>query len=111
MSSATAGVTVSVILVGMVAAWFILMKMLFNRLERLHPVKYEKMGRPTLFLRNNISSSWASLKFLLVREHRHLNDNYLSKLSDSMLVFFVVYLFLLFSFFLAGQVASQYPPI
>ena len=80
------------VLFAMVGVWFILIKILFNRLEQTHPEKYEAMGRPSLFLRNNIATGWATLKFLVAREHRSLNDNFLSKLSDSMLAFFAVYL-------------------
>jgi hypothetical protein len=80
------------LLFGMVLVWFVLIKMLFNRLERAHPQKYESMGRPSLFLRNNIENGFATMKFLFAREHRAMGDAYLSKLSDSMLVFLVAYL-------------------
>jgi len=80
------------VLFGMVLVWFVLIKLLFNRLESAHPAKYEAMGRPSLFLRNTIEGGWHVLKFLFTREHRSLNDRYLSKLSDGMLVFLVIYL-------------------
>ena len=89
-------VALGVALFTMVIVWFVLIKMLFNRLERAHPVKYEAMGKPSLFLRNNIATGWATLKFIVGREHRALNDSYLSKLSDGMLVYFSVYLLLFF---------------
>jgi hypothetical protein len=93
------------VLFAMVITWFVLIKLLFNRLERAHSQKYEAMGRPSLFLRNNIATGFTTLKFLLAREHRPLKDNYLSKLSDSMLVFFAIYLLLFFSliFLINGQ--------
>jgi len=81
-----------IILFGMIIVWFVLIKLLFNRLETAHPQKYEAMGKPSLFLRNNIATGWATMKFLFAREHRTLNDPYLSKLSDAMLVFFAIYL-------------------
>src|SRR3546814_494202 len=92
------------LLFGMVIVWFLLIKILFNRLERAHPEKYEAMGRPSLFLRNNIATGWATLKFIVAREHRSLNDVYLSKLSDCMLIYFAIYLLLFFglSFLVAG---------
>ena len=95
------------ILFAMVVAWFVLIKLLFNRLERVHPQKYEAMGRPSLFLRNNIATGLTTLKFLVAREHRTLKDSYLSKLSDSMLVFFAIYLLLFFGliFLISGQQA------
>jgi hypothetical protein len=82
------------ILFGMVFVWFVLVKLLFNRLESAHPDKYESMGRPSLFLRNNSATVWATLKFIIGREHRVLGDSYLSRLSDFMLIFFVIYLLL-----------------
>jgi len=92
-------VVLGVALFAMVIVWFVLIKMLFNRLERAHPVKYEAMGRPSLFLRNNIATGWATLKFIVSREHRSLSDSYLSKLSDAMLIYFSVYLLLFFGIF------------
>lgn len=68
--------------------------MLFSRLERSHPNKYLAMGRPSLFLRNNPLSAFATLKFLIRREHRSLDDPGLSKLSTFMLWFLIVYLLL-----------------
>ncbi len=105
MNPQTLSVALFPVFFGMVIVWFVLIKLLFNRLERAHPQKYEAMGRPSLFLRNHIAGSWATLKFLVGREHRALNDRYLSKLSDAMLIFFAVYLLLFFGLFigLAGQ--------
>jgi hypothetical protein len=79
------------VLFGLVIVWFVLIKLLFNRLERSHSAKYESMGRPSLFLRNNISSGFATMKFLFAREHRQLGDGYLSKLSDFMLAYLLAY--------------------
>ena len=95
------------LLIGMVIVWFVLIKLLFNRLERMHPQKYEAMGKPSLFLRNSIAGGWATTKFLVTREHKALNDSYLSKLSDAMLVFIAIYLLLFFglSHFIVGHVA------
>ena len=89
-------ISLGITLFAMVIVWFVLIKLLFNRLERTHAQKYEAMGRPSLFLRNNIATGWATLRFLVAREHRSLNDSYLSKLSDGMLIFFIVYLMLFF---------------
>ena len=104
MNSQTASIALFAVLFGMVIVWFVLIKLLFNRLEVAHPQKYEAMGRPSLFLRNNIATGWATTKFLVARQHRSLNDSYLSKLSDAMLVFFAIYLLLFFglSFFVVA---------
>ncbi|HET7126985.1 MAG TPA: hypothetical protein VFI26_07840 [Lysobacter sp.] len=96
MQSAGVPITLGITLFAMVIAWFVLIKLLFNRLEQAHPQKYEAMGRPSLFLRNNIATGWSTLKFLAAREHKSLNDNYLSKLADGMLIFFIVYLAIFF---------------
>lgn len=91
----------------MVIVWFVLIKLLFNRLERAHPKKYEAMGRPSLFLRNSIAGGWGTIKFLIAREHKDLRDSYLSKLSDFMLVFLGVYVALFLFLFMS---AWQQPP-
>jgi hypothetical protein len=76
----------------LVVVWFVLLKLLFNRLERDHSAKYEAMGRPSLFLRNNIANGFATMKFLFLREHRTLGDTRLSRLADGMLIFLVLFL-------------------
>lgn len=98
-------------LFGMVLVWFVLVKLLFNRLEAAHPQKYEAMGRPSLFFRNSPAGVWAMLKFLVAREHRALGDSYLSKLSDGMLIFFLVYLavFLGLALGIIGQAPAGVP--
>ena len=82
------------VLLIMVLVWFVMIRRLFGRLEKHHREKYEAMGRPSLFLRNSISGGWATLKFLVAREHIALGDPQLSKLSDFMLAYLLVYLVL-----------------
>jgi|SRR5690606_21578021 len=94
MDFETISIALFPVLFGMVLVWFVLVKLLFNRLEQAHPQTYEAMGRPSLFLRNSPAGAIAMLKFLARREHLALKDSYLSKLSDSMLVFFAIYLVL-----------------
>jgi len=105
MTSQALSTALFIALFGMVIVWFVLMKLFYNRLERSHPQKYEAMGKPSLFLRNNIAGSWATFKFLVGREHRQLHDRRLSRLSDTMLAFFAVYLIVFFGLFfvLVGQ--------
>ena len=90
---------VFVILFCMLLVWFVLVRILFKRLESSHPDKYADMGRPTLFLRNGPACVFAMLKFIVAREHTKLNDSYLTKLSDAMLAFSVVYIAIFFSLF------------
>lgn len=81
---------INLLLLGMVVVWFVLLKLLFNRLERNHAHKYESMGRPGVFLRNNIASGFATFRFLFLREHRKLDDRNLSLFADGMLAYFLV---------------------
>ena len=92
----------------MVAVWFVLISKLYRILERDHPSKYAEMGRPSLFLRNSISSNISTMKFLFAREHKLLNNAPLSRLSDAMLAFFLIYLVLFFGlFFITALRASH----
>jgi hypothetical protein len=95
------------LLMCMVFVWFALCKILFNRLERAHPQKYEAMGRPSLILRNSIAGNWFFLKFLTRREYVALNDRYLTQLCSAMRVYIVVYLLLFIVLvFLVAHVSS-----
>ena len=105
MDLETVSVVLFPVLFGMVLVWFVLVKMLFNRLEHAHPQTYEAMGRPSLFLRNSPAGIFAMIKFLVRREHRALGDSHLSKLSNAMLVFLAVYLVLFFG--LSGLILGQ----
>ena len=84
------------ILIAMVFIWFGLIITLFRRLKIKHSEKYKEMGQPSLFWNNSMKSGWSTLKFLCKREHQILGDPTLAFLSDSMLVFFAVYLVLFF---------------
>lgn len=95
------------ILICMVVVWFALCKLLFNRLERAHPLKYADMGRPSLVLRNNISNNLSFLRLLARREYLALNDSYITKLCGFMRVYFAVYVLL---FIALVVVALQIPP-
>ena len=99
------------VLLGMVLIWFVLIKLLFDRLAASHPQKYEAMGRPSLFLRNSPATGWATLKFLVMRQYRALGDGYLSKLSTFMLIFFAAYLVVFFGlcFFILGLPPASAP--
>jgi len=72
-------------LIVMVVVWFFLIRLLFSHLEAKHPDKYDEMGRPSLFSNSNFATNSATLRFLVRREHRELNDRYASMLSDVML--------------------------
>lgn len=82
----------AIALVGIVVVWFVLIAVLLRQLQRKHPVTYEAMGRPGLFIGNTPASSGAVLRFIAFREHRVLRDAGLSCLCDGMLVFMAAYL-------------------
>ena len=104
----TMSIALFAFLFAMVLVWFVLIRMFFKRLETNHPAKYEAMGRPSLFLRNHISGNWATFKFLITREHKALNDPWLSKLSDFMLAFISAYVILFVVLTIViGQVAPR----
>ena len=63
----------------------------FRRLESAHSQKYLEMGRPSLFLRNNIKNGWLFLKFLWRSEYLELGDSRLTGMCSFMKVFFVIY--------------------
>lgn len=83
----------------MVLIWFILLKIIFTKLEREHPEKYKQMGEPSLFWNNSMKTGLATLEFIGKREHKDLNNTALSKLSDFALVFFVIYTVIFFGMF------------
>lgn len=83
----------------MVLIWFVLLKIIFTKLEREHPEKYKQMGEPSLFFNNSLKTGLVTLKFIGKREHNNLNDPALSKLSDFALVFFVIYAVIFFGMF------------
>jgi hypothetical protein len=83
----------------MVLIWFILLKIIFSKLERSHPEKFKQMGEPSLFMNNSMKTGLATLKFIGKREHNQLNDPALTKLSDFALVFFIIYTVIFFGMF------------
>jgi len=97
---------------GMGISWLVIIKLFFNRLERAHPKKYKAMGRPSLYLRNNCYTGWTTFRFLAAREHRELNDRYLSSLSDALLFLLPIYviLFIAYAVFVFGYVVHAPAP-
>lgn len=84
----------------MVLVWFAMLITLFKRLKSKHPEKYIEMREPSLFWNNSMKTRWITIKFLFGREHKDLKDNFLTSLSDSMLVFSAIYLLLFFGIIL-----------
>jgi hypothetical protein len=84
-----------VVLLAMVAVWFVLISWLFRRLKRQHPAMYERLGSPSLFWNNSIRNNWLFMKFLLGSRWRELGDASVATACRFMRVFLVVYLMLL----------------
>ena len=101
MQGTSSVAAINLIFVGLVLICFCLLKLIFNRLERDHADTYEAMGRPSLFLRNNIASGFAFFKFLFLREHRQLGDPSLSRLADGMLLYFAAFITAVFGLMVA----------
>jgi hypothetical protein len=91
---------VFVILMVMVFVWFGMIIYFDRRLKTKHPVKFKEMGEPHLFWNNSMKTTWTTMKFLFLREHKTLNDKTLSFLSDFMLVFLLFYTVVFFGVFL-----------
>jgi hypothetical protein len=88
------------ILMAMVFIWFGLCIWVFRRLENRHHEKYIELGKPSLFLRNNIQNNWFFIRFLWRAEYSTLNDPSLSKTCNFMKIFFIIYSLLFFSLIL-----------
>jgi len=82
--------------VSVVVIVFVLAKLLFSRLEAQHREKYLELGSPSFHGVKNkgFAPIVATIQFIVRREHRTLNDSYISNVSDAMLVCFVVYIVL-----------------
>lgn len=89
--------TIFTALAAMVFVWFVLCVWVFRRLEKSHAEKYIEMGRPSLFLRNNVENNWLFIKFMWRSEYLALNDVPLARTCKAMKVFVCVYC-LLFTF-------------
>lgn len=74
-----------------VAVWFALCHWLFKRLERLHPEKYEEMGRPHLILNNTPRTMWQFIRFLFTRGRHNLQDRAISGVVTLMHVILLLY--------------------
>jgi len=91
--------TLFAVLAVMVFVWFGLCIWTFRRLEKLHPEKYVKMGRPSLFLRNNLENNWLFIRFLCRSDYQALNDLQLTRTCNVMKLFFCIYCLIFVSMF------------
>jgi hypothetical protein len=87
------------VLAAMVFVWFGLCIWTFRRLEKSHPEKYLEMGRPSLFLRNNVENNWLFMKFMWRSDYKKLNDPPLTRTCKVMKVCFFIYCMIFVSMF------------
>ncbi|WP_233841703.1 hypothetical protein [Dyella sp. 2HG41-7] len=79
------------VLFAMAITWLVLVWFLFRRLAASHAIKYAEMGKPSLFLNNNMRTTIRTLKFLFTREPESLGDTSLLLQVNVMRVWIVVY--------------------
>ena len=65
-------------------------RLLFDMVEEYHIDKYNQMKKPSFIFRKNTISNWAKIKFIVMREHKALNNTFLSKFSDLCLVLYLI---------------------
>lgn len=61
-------------------------------LENRHFKVWEELGKPSLFLNNNISNNLTTLRFIALRRYVPLKDENLTKLCNFIIVFDIFYL-------------------
>jgi hypothetical protein len=83
---------------------------LIRRLRNIHPETYRAMGEPRILFEYTLGQIKAlikPIKFILNREHKSLNDGYLSRLCDFMRILFVVYFAGFFGLFAYLMIVSR----
>jgi hypothetical protein len=69
-----------------IVAYLILVQVVQHRLEQKHHSTYENIAKPGPFGTDAITKSWNMLMFITFREHTHLDDRTLSRMSDTALL-------------------------
>ena len=89
-------IAIFVLPVCIVVILLVLTRLLFSRLETRHAGKYAELGSPSFYgvKSKGFAPIVATLQFIVLREHKALDDSYLSNVSDAMLFCFVVYIIL-----------------
>lgn len=72
---------------------------LFKRLRKNHPVKYDAMGRPSVFVVRYGATS-ALFGFLVFRDHVLLKDQAITRLADALLALRIFIVFAVLASFL-----------
>jgi hypothetical protein len=80
--------------------WFVLLKAIFDLLQKKHPEKYKEMGSPSIFWNYSMRTAISIYKLIGRREHKQLANSGLSKLCDFALILITLYLIL----FIGGMI-------
>src|SRR5690554_6212663 len=89
--------------------WFYLCAKMQKLLGANHPGVYEELGRPTLFLNNNIRNGALFARFLFTKRWNNLNDPIIERHGKHMMRYFAFHT-LLFVLLIAGGAAGLYNP-
>ncbi len=89
--------------------WFYLCAKMHKLLRGHHPVVYEELGRPTLFLNNSIRSGALFTRFLFTRRWAKLGDPTIERHGTHMMRYFAFHT-VLFVALVAGGIAGVYNP-
>ncbi len=86
--------------------WFGRVRRLYSALEQRHEGKYASMGRPSLFMRNNLETNIALIRFLLRKEYLALGDSEIAEQGASMRAHFIIQNIFLVAMFASFFVAT-----
>ena len=89
MQASPLSISLAVMLLAAIGGLWMLLQRLFAHLEQAHPTTFVALGRPSLS--SAVKTGPTVLRFLLLRQHRALNDRRLSRLSDSILFYVLGY--------------------
>ena len=84
----------NLILVGLVAGvilYFILIVRYFNYLRERHPVAYEKIGKPSLFMNNTPRNNILTLRFIMGAESMSTGDHVLESKTKTLRLILYLY--------------------
>ena len=65
-----------------IAAYLVLLQMLFYRLRHEHADHYRELGEPSLFLNNSMSMGYRVVHYLLDKDYRVLPDQRVNQLGE-----------------------------
>jgi hypothetical protein len=79
----------------LLAAFFLwpgLQMALFQRLKKFHPIEYQNLGAPGMFIAMTPRTNWLLFRFLFRRQYKSTGDSFLIALGTAMLWFGAAYI-------------------